>query len=147
MFPFNHIPINLPPVVLLHAVGLTLYGARLIIKSSIQFTTTTTTDKSKSITPTRVTTDNGTKGLLMFGIGLLYLITGSYLPEAQNAYLYATTPVRILLASIASLRLHFVKGLSSEAKMDMWMLVLGDGVMGVVTGLQLGRFDGRMPGW
>lgn len=163
MFPFNQIPINLPPIVLLHAVGLTLHGARIVLKSSIQPTTPNNSNSSSnnnhnnhSTTRTAAAVadhngdgdgDDGFKGLLFLGIGLIYLVTGSYLPEAQNAYLYGGIPVRILMAGIAGLRLGFVRNLSREARSELWMLVLADGVMAIVAGWQLGRFDGRLPGW
>ncbi len=141
MLLFGRIPINLPIPVVFHAVGLVLYGGHMVIHSPKR----KELDNGRGGTASAVV-DDGLKGLLLLGIGAAYLTT-AYLPREQNAWLYAVVPVRILLGSVSGLRLYFLPGLSSETRADMWTLLLADGVLGVVTGWQLGRFDGRLPGW
>ncbi|KAK7752866.1 hypothetical protein SLS62_005208 [Diatrype stigma] len=165
MFPFSSIPIDLPPIVLLHAVGLTLHGTRTVLQSPRTIRIRDSDDKhtpkreeGANPNPTTILVDDTLKGLLLVGIGLAYLITGAYVPAAQNIWLYASVPLRLFMAGAAGVRLcyyHYVlvpgsgrlaRRQQAEARADMWMLVLADGVLGVVAGWVLGRFDGRLPG-
>ncbi|KAF8662803.1 hypothetical protein AX16_001085 [Volvariella volvacea WC 439] len=129
--------INLPLGIIGHAAFLTSYGLYLCF-----FT-------KPNSTPLGITT---------LAIGLSYLTT-AYMPMEQNALLYASVPVRLFLALIAAARALSVKDTRTsqekakgvenpeDAKSGLWFIVALDGVGGLLLGLWLGTFSGRMPGY
>ena len=71
------------------------------------------------------------------------------MPIEQNQFLYATVPVRIILACVAAGRL-ILNGrdgnLSTDDKRNLLVVAVYDGLGAVALGLWLGTFDGRVPG-
>ncbi|KAH9218263.1 hypothetical protein DL95DRAFT_385669 [Leptodontidium sp. 2 PMI_412] len=87
-------------------------------------------------------------GIATFGLSLAYLTT-SYMPIEQNQFLFATVPVRIILACMAAARL-FLDGsrgsLSSDDRRSLMVVAGYDGLGAVALGWWLGTFGGRVPG-
>ena len=137
--------VNLPIPVFLHALGCCFLGLRLI------FTT--------PMPPRPPVQDRTILGIVTLAIGLAYLST-SYMPPEKNAFLYASAPVRIVLAGIASAKLamgHFSEDNveNREARGSdvrdrsglLWGIVLYDGLGGIILGWWLGTFCGRIPAY
>jgi len=122
--------INLPWFILLHALGLCTLGLHLVFP----FT------KSK---PTQKNQQSSLLGIATLGLGLAYLST-SYMPMEQNVFLYATVPVRLILAFVAGIKA--VVGGDTEEKGGLWGVAVYDGGGAIVLGLWLGSWGGRIPG-
>lgn len=117
--------VNLPWFITVHALGLTSLGLYL----------TFTTSKPSS-----------TLGIATLGLGLAYLST-SYVPMEENQFLYATVPVRMILASVAGLKVLLAgREIGMEEKRALLGIAIYDGLGGVVLGWRLGGWSGRVPG-
>lgn len=68
------------------------------------------------------------------------------MPMHDNQFLYATVPVRIILATFAATRLVVGGKLSEADRRNLLLVALYDGLGAVALGWWLGRFDGRVPG-
>ncbi|KAF2668581.1 hypothetical protein BT63DRAFT_362951, partial [Microthyrium microscopicum] len=116
--------VNLPPLVLVHSIFLSLVGLRMVFTNSA---------KSSPMA-----------GITMLAIGIAYLST-SYMPIAQNQFLHASVPVRILLALVAGLKMVVDKNITQSARNEMLLVFLYDGIGGLVCGWQLENFSGKVP--
>jgi hypothetical protein len=123
------LPIHLPWFISLHAWGFTALGLYFLFKAPPP-------GKRAGHTPAL--------GIATTAIGVAYLFT-SYMPIEENQWLHASVPVRLLLASLLILRALIGNGLTSEEKRSLVNLGIYDGLGGVVLGLWLGRWDGRVP--
>lgn len=123
----ENIPVNLPWFITFHASGLCILGLSMI------FATSTSPPKPP---PTIL-------GIATLGLGLSYFST-SYMPLDQNAFLYASVPVRLVLAALAGLKA--VMGGNGEEKGVLWGIMAWDGIGAVVLGWYLGVWSGRAPG-
>ncbi|KAK0105469.1 hypothetical protein ONS95_004166 [Cadophora gregata] len=131
--------VNLPWPMTLHAFGLTFYG----LYQTFRLPSSPKTTSSRVSTPPT----NPMLGIATFGLGLAYFTT-SYMPLEQNQFFYATVPVRIILACMATARLVLdgkVGSLSKEDRINLLMVVGYDGLSAVVLGWWLGSFGGRVP--
>lgn len=117
--------INLPIPIFLHAVGLTILGIYHTFRST----------RSSSAPPTQ--------GLVTTGLGLAYLFT-AYMPIAENQFLHASVPVRVILASAAGLRAALAKAGEESVASQLWGIMLYDGIGGFLAGWSLGRWDGKV---
>ena len=135
--------VNLPLPILLHALGCCFLGIKLT------FANPTTSRNNSSIR------DRTVLGIATTAIGLAYLST-SYMPLEKNAFLYASAPIRIILAGLAGLRLLVDRYLrtqngqanvdrGSQVASDLFGIMIYDGLGGFVLGLWLGTFSGRIP--
>lgn len=75
------LPINLPWFITLHASGLCLLGLSLIF------------NPSRANTPPHSPRNTSLLGIATLGLGLAYFST-CYMPVEENAFLYASVPVR-----------------------------------------------------
>ncbi|KAG4422178.1 hypothetical protein IFR04_004684 [Cadophora malorum] len=132
--------INLPWPITLHAFGLAFLGLYQTFR--LPSSTKGISSSSKPVPA------NPMLGIATFGLSLAYLST-SYMPIAQNQFLYATVPVRIILACMAAARL-VLEGrdgnLSADEKRNLLVVAAYDGLGAVALGLWLGTFEGRVPG-
>lgn len=125
---------NLPWPILVHAVSLVALGLNLTFKSPPK-----STQKPQS--------DSTMLGIATSGLGLAYLAT-SNVPTAQNHFLYASAPVRIILAALAGLKLALGgKTLDKSLKKTLIGVLLYDGLGGILLGYYLGTWKGRAPGY
>jgi len=115
--------INLPLPILLHAAGLTLLGLHI-------------TFYRKPSTPLL--------GIASLGLGVAYLAT-SYMPVAENQWLHASVPVRMILGAVAGVRAFIAK--DCEATRELIGVLLYDGLGGLLLGWSLGRWDGKVAGY
>ena len=113
--------INLPLPILIHAVGLSIYGVYLTFNRK-----------------------PGLLGIATLGLGLAYLTT-AYMPISQNQFLHASVPVRVALAVVAAGR-AIVGGPRDKEWGSLWIVAVYDGLGGLVLGWMLGRWDGRVSG-
>jgi hypothetical protein len=121
--------INLPTLIIIHSLFLSLAGLRMIFRQSAK--------------PNRETEASAMAGITSLGIGLAYLST-SYMPVAENQFLHASVPVRVLLALVAGLRLWFVDNISNDGRNEMLFVLLYDGIGALICGWQIGNFTGRI---
>lgn len=126
---YPRLPIHLPWFISVHAWGLTALGLYYLFKAPPM-------GKRAVHTPAL--------GIATIGIGVAYLLT-SYMPTEDNQWLHASVPVRLLLASLLVLKVLAGTGLTSDEKRSLLSLAIYDGLGGVVLGLWLGRWDGRLP--
>ncbi|KAK2811487.1 hypothetical protein FQN50_002110 [Emmonsiellopsis sp. PD_5] len=112
--------INLPFPILIHALGLTAVG--------IYFT---------------FTRSPATLGIATTGLGLSYLTT-SYVPIEENQFVYASVPVRVILALLAAAR---IPSASRQDQRALGMIAVYDFVGAIMVGCSLGRWDGRVSGY
>jgi hypothetical protein len=124
--------VNLPPLILAHSIFLLFLGLGMIFRSA-------------PTKPSRELEASAMGGITLLAIGIAYLVT-SYMPIAENQFLHASVPVRILLGIVAALRLLVVKNISSDGRNEMLFVLLYDGVGGAICGWQLDNFSGRVPG-
>lgn len=65
----------------------------------------------------------------------------------ENQFLYATVPVRMILASVAGLKVLLAgREIGMEEKRALLGIAIYDGLGGVVLGWRLGGWSGRVPG-
>ena len=123
------IPIHLPWFIHVHAWSLTALGLFFLFKSP-------SPGKPAGHTPQL--------GVATIAIGVAYLFT-AYMPIEENQWLHASVPVRVLLAGFLITRALFGKGLTSKEKQSLINLAVYDGLGGVILGLWLGKWNGRLP--
>jgi hypothetical protein len=69
------------------------------------------------------------------------------MPIRENQFLYASVPVRMILAGAAGLKLLVAgKGMSADHSKEVLGIVLYDGIGGFLLGWWLGTWGGRAPG-
>jgi len=157
-------PLNLPPLILLHATGMTFVGLYFIFRPLIPYSPQKTSFLSKLAVPPDRTAETSTMlGATTLGLGLAYLGI-SYVDINKNQFLYLSVPVRLLLAGLGGMRLladavgmggsdrdekgnRKRKGLSKEGKSEMAFLLIYDGLQALWLGWWLGEggFSGRPP--
>jgi hypothetical protein len=120
--------INLPTSILFHALGLCGLGLYYTFRP----------------TPLAQKSSSAPLGIATLGLGVAYLAT-SYMPIAENQWLHASVPVRILLALVAGIRAVMSK--PTEDRRHLWTILLYDGLGGLMLGRTLGRWDGRIVGY
>ena len=124
--------INLPWPILVHALGLTFLGLKLTFLPSPP--------------PSRASEVSSLLGISTTGLGLAYLST-AHMPIRENQFLYASVPVRMILAGAAGLKLLVAgKGMSADHSKEVLGIVLYDGIGGFLLGWWLGTWGGRAPG-
>jgi hypothetical protein len=121
--------INLPVLVLIHAIFLTVAGLRMLFRRTAK--------------PDLEAEATAMAGIAYLAIGVAYLST-SYMPISENQFLHASVPVRIGLALVAGLRLVLVDNISQGGYNQMLFTLLYDGIGGIVCGWRLGNFTGRV---
>jgi len=124
--------INLPTPVFIHATGLLALGLYLTFRPPSASQKTTFTGSTSTL------------GIAGLGLELSYLAT-SYMPIAENQFLHASAPVRVILAAVAGVRLLTAR--PGECTGELWGILLYDGLGGLLVGWTLGRWDGRIPGY
>lgn len=141
---------NLPAPVLLHAVALTTVGLGLTFRVPKRRLGEgpAAPAQQESILDQLVGdkhADSSLLGGVFLGVGLAYIST-SYMPQNQNQFLWASPPVRILLASLAGVKL--LLGVDNPLlKRSLIGAMLWDSIGGLWVGYQLGSFSGRIPGY
>lgn len=124
--------INLPWPILAHATGLVILGLNHTFRPP---------------TPGRAPEVSAMLGITTTAVGLCYLST-SYMPIHENHFLYASAPVRVLVAALAGLKLLLSRNsMSKESKREFLGVLLYDGIGGLLLGWWLGTFKGRIPGY
>jgi hypothetical protein len=119
--------VNLPPFILLHALGLCTVGLYLLFNRS-------TSPHSSML------------GISTVGLGLAYLST-CYMPIEQNVFIHASVPVRLILAALAAVKVIVGgNGVGRSEKRQLWIVALYDGGGALVLGWWLGVWDGRVVG-
>ncbi|KAH7390340.1 hypothetical protein BKA64DRAFT_678997 [Cadophora sp. MPI-SDFR-AT-0126] len=134
--------INLPWPITLHALGLAFLGLYQTFRLSSS-PSTKVSSTNHSTAPT-----NPMLGIATFGLSLAYFAT-SYMPIEQNQFLYASVPVRIILACIAAARLVLDGkdgNLSRDDRRNLLVVAGYDGLGAVGLGLWMGTFVGRVSG-
>jgi hypothetical protein len=151
--------INLPLPILCHALGCCFIGLKLTFIPP-PYSNTPGTHASNP-PPAQ---DRTVLGIATIAIGLVYLST-AYMPLEQNSVLYASAPVRIMLAGIAGAKLaldHFGKRNMGPGSYDdtgkavrtcegrdgngvLWGIMLYDGLGGLLLGWWLGTLSGKIP--
>lgn len=100
--------------------------------------------------PLPSTLDTQDLSMLTFASILHSIRPAAFLTIQQNAFLYASAPVRILLALVAGLSLAIGKRTGTaprdRSRRLFWIACLYDGLGGLALGLWLGTFSGRAPG-
>jgi hypothetical protein len=131
---FSFPKVHLPPLIFAHSLFLSALGLRWIFH--------------KAPTPKSATQDEASAmaGITTLAIGIAYLAT-SYMPIEDNQFLYASVPVRVLLALVAGLRILTIDNISEDGRNQMLFVLLYDGIGGLVCGWQLGTFNGRIPAY
>jgi hypothetical protein len=67
------------------------------------------------------------------------------MPIAENQFLHASVPVRIILAVLAGIRAFIAK--PGEKTGVLWVIFLYDGLGALLLGWSLGRWNGRIPAY
>ncbi|KDR77693.1 hypothetical protein GALMADRAFT_278748 [Galerina marginata CBS 339.88] len=123
-------PVLLPWPILLHAMGLTALGCSMLLAKPSE----------------NAPEDISTLGIATIALGMSYIST-SYVPMEENQFLYASAPVRVLLASLAGIKWLTI----SEANANLYKkrnallsVLLYDGLGGLVLGWYLGTFSGKI---
>ncbi|EJD43403.1 hypothetical protein AURDEDRAFT_114734 [Auricularia subglabra TFB-10046 SS5] len=122
------LPVNLPWPILLHALGLVALGLLLLFS-----------------TPQRPGQDKSVLGVATVALGLAYIAT-AYGPQADNQFLYASVPVRMLLASLAGIRWATVRHRDArlyDGANALLVIALYDGLGGAALGWYLGSYSGK----
>jgi len=78
------------------------------------------------------------------GLGLGYLAT-SYMPITENQWLHASVPVRMILGAVAGVRALLAT--EGEVTWELIVIMLYDGLGGLLLGWSLGRWDGKVAGY
>ena len=104
--------INLPWFITAHALGLLLIGSSTLLQRR---------------RPHNNSNNNALLGIATIALGLSYLAT-AYVPLELNAFLYASVPVRMLLALLAAARVG--AGADSGEKGALLVVAAYDGLGG-----------------
>jgi hypothetical protein len=137
--------INLPLPILIHAAGLCTLGLHFTFSDLVLVPA----QKESDSPPQHHTT---VLGIASLGLGLAYLST-SYMPIHENQFLYASVPVRMILAGIAGTRLIAdafctePHGRTSKMVSRLWGIMLYDGLGGFLLGWWLGSWGGKVPAY
>ncbi|KAI9805348.1 MAG: hypothetical protein M1833_005801 [Piccolia ochrophora] len=156
--------VNLPWPILIHAIALLVAGC----VSTMTFPPTKTpevidysdapvsirdqyAELSNGVPPEKLVryhhpseADSTLAGLASIGLGTLYLVTAQ-LPMDQNQFLWASGPVRVLLACLASTLLYIKTGMTKKLKLALWGIAIYDGLEGAAMAWWLGSWSGRAP--
>ncbi|KAJ7730332.1 hypothetical protein B0H16DRAFT_1733848 [Mycena metata] len=124
-------PILLPWPILLHVLGLTTLGLRLLFARP-------TTEAPEDVSPLGITT---------IALGLAYLAT-AYMPIASNQFLHASAPIRVVLALLDGLKWFMTRGVKNTRLYTKRNVLLGvflyDGLGGLLLEWYLGTLSGRV---
>ncbi|KAJ7270274.1 hypothetical protein C8J57DRAFT_1435464 [Mycena rebaudengoi] len=123
-------PILLPWPILLHALGLTTLGCSMLLAKPNE----------------KAPEDISTLGITTIAIGMSYIST-SYMPIAENQFLHASAPVRVLLALLAGLKWLTIGAENArlyKQRNALLGILLYDGLGGLVLGWYLGTFSGKV---
>lgn len=74
----------------------------------------------------------------------------SYMPIEQNQFLYASVPVRVVLAALAGIKWLAIRNGDPAVhtkKNELLGIFFYDGLGGLALGWYLGVFDGRVPAY
>jgi len=125
-------PINLPTSIFLHAVGLALYGLYMFFYP-LRPERSRANERASMI------------GLVMIALGLGYLGT-AYMPREENAFLYLSVPIRMLLGLLCGLKVLLSgNSLTAHGKKECLGVLLYDGFGGFLLGWSLGTWTGIAP--
>jgi hypothetical protein len=125
------LPINLPPLILLHASTLVGLGTYLFLLP---------------VGPSRENQLHATLGSASISLGLAYIMT-SYMPIAENQFLHASVPLRLMTSVLLALKYWSERrSMSEEGKREFLWVAAYDGALSLILGWQLGRWDGRVGG-
>ncbi|KAJ7450503.1 hypothetical protein B0H11DRAFT_320416 [Mycena galericulata] len=123
-------PILLPWPILLHALGLTALGCSMLLAKPNE----------------KAPEDVSTLGIATIALGMSYIST-SYMPIAENQFLHASAPVRVLLALLAGLKWLTIGAENARLYKKRNVLLgvlLYDGLGGLLLGWYLGTFRGKV---
>ncbi|KAJ7761824.1 hypothetical protein B0H16DRAFT_1530662 [Mycena metata] len=124
-------PIILPWPILLHALGLTTLGLRLLFAKP-------TAQAPEDVSPL---------GIATTALGLAYLAT-AYMPIASNQFLHASAPIRVVLAFLAGFKWFMTRDMGNRRVYTKRNVMLGvflyDGLGGLLLGWYLGTLSGRV---
>lgn len=131
--------INLPLPVFLHAVSLGLLAIYMLMATS-------TPTKTRPHPP-----GNPVLAIPILAISLSYLTT-SYMPIAENQFLHASVPVRLILALLAGFRAMRVPPRQGSGQNDaltkerqnLLGIMVYDGLGGLLAGWMLDSWNGRV---
>jgi hypothetical protein len=142
MFLFHSI--NLPPPILFHSISLTGLGLYFITRPP------PTSADPFAVPQGRAHEISSILGLLGTSIGLAYLTT-SYMPVAQNQFLYASVPIRLTLGALAGGKLLLERmrgyGISAPGRRELVGILIYDLVGAVGLGWWLGTWKGKVRGY
>ncbi|KAF8331499.1 uncharacterized protein EI90DRAFT_3016459 [Cantharellus anzutake] len=125
--------IDLPTSVFLHGLALAFYGLYLTFYPTS--------------TPSRANDRSAMMGIAVTCLGLGYLGT-AYMPQEQNAFLYASVPVRVGVAILSGLKLLlYGNTLGTAGKRDFLAVLIYDGIGGLILGWNLGTWSGIAPAY
>lgn len=123
---FGILPVRLPWFIFLHACLMVVTGLFL----TFQMPEGKRGNSSASL------------GIATLAIGLAYLFT-AWTPMEENAFLYASVPVRLILAGVALLRALGISKLEKKEKNNLIGIAVWDGFGALVLGWYLGEWSGR----
>jgi hypothetical protein len=117
------LPVNLPPLILLHASTLVSIGAYMFIQPA---------------GPSRENQLRATLGSASISLGLVYLMT-SYVPIAENQFLHASVPLRLLTSVLLGVKSWSERRTMSEEGKREFLWVCLRGLLAEVEGCWAGR--------
>jgi hypothetical protein len=77
-------------------------------------------------------------------------LSTSYMPMEENQFLYASAPVRVVLAALAGLKWLTIRGENArlyKKRNALLGILLYDGLGGLVLGWYLGTLSGKVPSY
>jgi len=123
---FGLLPVRLPWFIFLHACLMVITGLFLIF----QMPEGKRGNSSASL------------GVATLAIGLAYLFT-AWPPMEENVFLYASVPVRLILAGVSLIRALALSKLESKEKNNLIGIAVWDGLGALVLGWYLGEWRGK----
>ena len=125
-------PIDLPTPIFLHGVCLVLYGLYMCFYP-LRPERSRANERASMI------------GVVMTAFGLGYLGT-AYMPQEENAFLYLSVPIRMLIGLLCGLKVLLSgNSLSAQGKKEFLGTLLYDGLGGLLLGWSLGTWSGIAP--